>query len=130
MHDKDKETDKETGKEDSESELSQIPLLNEIVFDSSLPLKASSRPDASRNSQANNDHGPDYDPDTQDLFEDSAAKLRSFLVDHTEEELRAGASQVIENLVDAYSAEIIQRLRNELTDQLHSILQDLGSRDE
>ena len=106
-------------------EISQIPLLNEIVFDSSLPLKAPPRPRRTSTKQPPGDHGPDYDPGTLDLFEAPGSRLRSVLENQTEEEFRAGASRMIDELVEEYSAEITQRLRAELTEQLGSILDDL-----
>lgn len=124
MHD---DKDNNSPEDDAAREFSQIPLLNEIVFDSSLPLKAPSSPKRPTPAQQDKDHGPDYDPDTLDLFEDSAARFQSFVNDHAEEELRAGANQMIENLVEEYSAEITRRLREELNDQLQAILEDLNT---
>ena len=106
-------------------EISQIPLLNEIVFDSSLPLKPPPRPRRTSTKQPPGDHGPDYDPGTLDLFETPGSRLQSLVENQTEEELRAGASRMIDELVEEYSAEIMQRLRVELTEQLGSILEDL-----
>ena len=105
-----------------QGEISQIPL-NEIVFDSSLPLKAPPRPRRTNTKQPTGAHGPDYDPDTLDLFENS--HLQSLAENLTQEERRAGASRMIDELVDEYSVVITQRLRAELTEQLSSILADL-----
>ncbi len=106
-------------------EISQIPLLNEIVFDSSLPLKPPPRPRTTSTKLPPGDHGPDYDPGTLDLFETSGSRFQSLVENQTEEELRAGASRMIDELVEEYSAEIMQRLREELTEQLGTILEDL-----
>ncbi len=105
--------------------ISQIPLLNEIVFDSDMPLPPPTI--RTRTYRTDNEHGPDYDPDTLDLFEDPAARLQSLVKKFTEEELRAGADQMIENLVAEFSAEITRRLRDELGDQLKAILEDLNT---
>lgn len=120
MDDKD---NKSTGEEPG---ISQIPLLNEIVFESGMPLEPPTI--RTRTHQTDNEHGPDYDPDTLDLFEDQAARLQSLAKKFTEEELRAGADQMIENLVAEYSAEITRRLRDEFSDQLNAILEDLKAR--
>lgn len=98
----------------------QIPLLDDIVFDSSLPLKAPRRPAQPRRKVS---YSPDYDPDTIDLFGDSVLPPTDEAVT---EELRESASQMIDDLVDEFTAEIGQRLREELTDQLSSILEDLN----
>jgi hypothetical protein len=105
--------------------ISQIPLLNEIVFDSGMPLPPPTI--RTRTYRTDNEHGPDYDPDTLDLFEDPAARLQSLVKKFTEEELRAGADQMIESLVAEFSAEITRRLRDELGDQLKAILEDLNA---
>ncbi len=97
-------------------EVTQIPLLHDMVYDESLPLKPPPRPARVRARPAR-DHGPGYDPETRDLFEPPESPA--------EAELRAGTEEIIESLVQEYSADLIDRLRAELTDQLHSILDDL-----
>lgn len=120
------------GDDDGESKdsprraISQIPLLNEIVFDASLSLKPPPRPRRTSTKQPPGDHGPRYDPETLDLFEDHRPSLESLVANHTEKELRAGASKIIDELVEEYSVEITRRLRLELTEQLGSILDDLS----
>ena len=123
------DNDKKSGDEKSEIRISQIPLLNDIIFDETLPLKAPPRPRRPKTSHGIQDHGPDYDPDTFDLFESPASGLQSFADGATEEELRSGADQLIDELVEEFSAEINRRLRVELTEQLHSILEDLNHKD-
>ena len=119
------------GDDDKESqdmprrEISQIPLLNDIVFDSSLPLKPPPRPRKPSKKQPPSDHGRDYDPGTLDLFETPGSRLQSLVENHTEKELRAGALRIVDELVEEYSAKITERLRAELTQQLGSILDDL-----
>lgn len=107
MDDKDKPED-----EDKTGDEGGIPLLHDVVFDPDLPLRAPKPAPAPR------DHGPDYDPDTIDLFDDA-------IEDPAQAELREGAERVIEDLVAEYSKEITDRLRSELTEQLDSILTDL-----
>jgi hypothetical protein len=107
--------DKPGSPDDDASTEEGVPLLDDVVFDASLPLRApTSRPPSEAG------HGPDYDPDTIDLFEDTEMAK-------AEEELRIGAEKVIEDLVQEFSAEITGRLRSELTDQLKAILNDLDA---
>lgn len=110
-------------------EISQIPLLQEFVFDSSLPLKPPPRPHRTSTKRPIGDHGPYYDPETLDLFEDRESRTQPSDEQHTERELRAGSSRMIDDLVEEYSAEISRRLRRELTEQLGSILDDLADAD-
>ena len=120
----DDKNNKSTG-EDSKPGTPKIPLLDEIVFDSGLPPQIPTL--GTETSGADNEHGPDYDSDTLDLFEKPGARLQSLVKKFTEEELRAGADQMIENLVAEYSAEITRRLRDELSGQLKTILEDLNA---
>jgi len=94
--------------------ISQIPLLNDIVYDQDLPLRPPPKPRATRQTRDHN-HGPDYDPDTMDLFDDVESPT----------DLRIEASRMVDELVDEYSEEILHRLREELTEQLTSLLGDL-----
>ncbi|MDA0789877.1 MAG: hypothetical protein O2780_10520 [Proteobacteria bacterium] len=107
MDDKDKPEDESP--ESLNSDEDGIPLLHDVVFDPAMPLRAPRR--------VAKDHGPDYDPDTIDLFGDPPIP--------SETALRQGAEKVVDDLVAEYSKEITDRLRNELTDQLNSILNDL-----
>jgi hypothetical protein len=129
MDNNDKGSQQESPEENKTGKISQIPLIHDIIFDEKAPLKAPPRP-PSRSGRikkaVRNDHGPDYDPDTLDLFEEPSSKLLSYANDHTEEELRSGGNQLIDNLVEEYSVQIAQQLREELNDQLHSILEDLN----
>ena len=120
----DDKNNKSTG-EDSKPGAPRIPLLDEVVFDSEVPLQPPTL--RTRVAEADNKHGPDYDPDTRDLFEKPEARLQSLVKKFTEEELRAGADQMIENLVAEYSAEITRRLHDELNCQLKAILEDLNT---
>lgn len=125
MDENDKESHKESGEESKTGQVSQIPLIHDVIFDEKAPLKA---PPRSRNLKkpVHGDHGPDYDPDTLDLFEEPASKLLTYANEHTKDELREDANQLIDDLVEEYSVQIAQQLREELTDQLHSILDDLN----
>ena len=102
--------------EDDDKTPDQIPLLHDIVYDTSLPLKAPPRPKRQAR-PLTSEHGPEYDPDTLDLFKPNP----------TREEIRAEADQIIEELVEEYSREIIDRFREELTPQLHGLLDDLDT---
>ncbi len=103
----------------------QIPLINELVFDESLPLKAPPRPRSMSTGIAKKQtesrvHGPEYDPDTRDLFGSTLSEATQ-----SADDFRTGADRIVNDLVEEYSIEIIDRLRQELTTQLHSILDDL-----
>ena len=104
---------------DDDKKPDQIPLLQDIVYDTSLPLKPPPRPrrpgtkEQARKSKAISEHGPEYDPDTLDLFKQRSA------------DFQADASALVEEMVAEYSREIITRLRDELTSQLNQILDDL-----
>ncbi len=111
-------------REVEEGGISQIPLLKDVVFDATRSPKTPKSP--ARKKKPVGDHGPDYDPDTLDLFEEPSARFLSFVNDHTEDEVRDGADKVIDELVEEYSVEITRRLRDELNEQLESILQDLN----
>ena len=90
----------------------QVPLITDMVFGESLPLKPPSRPSSGK---------PRYDPDTIDLFGDHPDGIDKAVT----EELRQNADSMIDNLVSEYTAEIEQRLRQELTSQLVGILEHL-----
>jgi hypothetical protein len=85
--------------------------IHDMVFDPNLPLKPPR--DLPMKSP---DHGPNYDPDTIDLFDPIA---------NAGESLGLEAEQVIDDLVSQFSTEITHRLREELINQLKSILDDL-----
>lgn len=103
--------------------ITQIPLLHDLVYDASLPLRPPPR-------RAKNKitYSPDYDPDTLDLFKDDESGEDLQLEDSVVDELRESAGQVIDDLVEEFSRELSHRLRGELTDQLASILKDLNHR--
>lgn len=122
----------DTHDEEEPKKPGQIPLLNDIVFDTSLPLKAPPRPknqkaDASKPAKRQKNLPPGYDPDTLDLFSDDDLP-EDFESEELSGGLRESADQVISELIDEYSEEIGKRLREELTHQLSSILEDLNAR--
>ena len=94
----------------------QVPLITDMVFDESLRLNPAPR--ASSNKPR---YAPDYDPDTIGLFGDHPDRIDKAVT----EELRQNADSMIDNLVSEYTAEIGQRLRQELTSQLVRILEHL-----
>ena len=53
--------------ENDDKPVIQIPLMHDLVFDESLPLRSPRKPAASRKKVA---YSPNYDPDTIDLFND------------------------------------------------------------
>ena len=110
--------------DDEEKPITQIPLMSDMVFDETLPLRPPPKP-LSEKPKARINYSPDYDPDTIDLFEDPDG-LAPEIDDSVTEELRHTADQVIDELVDEYTAEVGKRLREELTAHLSSILEDLN----
>ncbi len=99
--------------------ITQIPLLHDLLYDASLPL----RPPPRRTKNKIN-YSPDYDPDTLDLFKDAGRGADLQLDESVADELRESAGQVIDD--KEFSRELSHRLRGELTDQLASILKDLN----
>ena len=102
--------------------LTQIPLLEDMVFDSTLPLKPPKRPKPEGKRIA---YSPEYDLDTRDLFEDELLEAEFGIDEDIADELRSSAEEIIDDIVDEFSEEFRMRLRSELTDQLISILEDL-----
>ena len=104
----------------------QIPLLEDVVFHTSLPLR-----DPPRRRRADDPEQQIAGPLSQDLFGIPSNKehLSGAQQDQTQEktepdeeiiegikgELRHKTSSIIDSLVDEYSTEIIRRLRDELT---------------
>ena len=116
--------------EEDKPGITQIPLMEDLVYDSSLPLKPPRRPPTKDVQPTRINYSPNYDPDTIDLFEDGKGEPDIQLDDSIAVELRQSADHLIDELVDEYSAEIGRRLRAELTEQLTSILDDLDDPDE
>lgn len=100
--------------------VTQIPLMNDLVFDESMPLRPPVKPGS--RPKPRKSYSPYYDPDTIDLFDFNIEGAIT-------EELRHNAEEVIEGLVSEYTSEIGRRLREELGHQLASILDDLNHRD-
>lgn len=120
--------------DEDEKKPSTIPLLHDMVYDPSLPLRPPKRPRRPKAEKPSTP--PGYDPDTIDLFGDVDQSLD---VDDLDEEIleEYTAPSAGHELSAESSAcegreekdEISQRLRSELTEQLTSILDDLGSPD-
>ena len=85
-----------------------------MVFGESLPLK----PPSSGKPR----YAPDYDLDTIDLFADHPDGIDKAMTG----ELRHNANTFIDNLVNEHTAEIEQRLREELTPLLVGIIEALN----
>ena len=105
--------------------ITQIPLLHDLLYDASLPLRPPPRPTGTKNKI---NYSPDYDPDTLDLFKDEESGADLQLNESVADELRESAGQMIDDLVEEFSQELSHRLRGELTDQLASILKELNHR--
>lgn len=99
-----------------EDDNKQDPAITDMVFDESLPLRPPPKPGGDKPM-----YSPNLDPDTIDLFGDAHTGVDDAVAD----ELRHSADEVIENLVNEYSTEIANRLREELSSQLAAILEDL-----
>ena len=102
--------------DDEEKPGTQVPLITDMVFDESLPLKPPFRRSSSKPR-----YGPDYDLDRIDPFGDHPDGLDKAVI----EELRQNVDSMIDNLVSEHTAETEQRLRQELTSQLVGILEHL-----
>lgn len=119
--------------------VTQIPLMHDLVFDSSLPLKPPKRKASAPRKPKN--YSPDYDPDTIDLFGDISLPGDDKQARNDNAPLASDASEVVDTESD-HSIEIEDNnaapqispdpidpsLRGELTDQLSSILDDLADR--
>lgn len=145
-----KDDDTKSEKTMGEQGISQIPLLKDVVFDVSLPLKTPVSPKRTRITRTISEHGPDYDPDTLDLFDQSVN-----IKDDPEEAgsdsaknayiERANIEQAEEHLTDNVlidnepmpnksegdmqaqedSEDMPEAMRDDLNEQLHSILDEL-----
>jgi hypothetical protein len=122
----DDEDEKKGTKEDriEEGGVTQIPLIETMVFDASLPLKPPPRPPLQK-SPDRISYSPDNDPDTIDLFENDLGEPDIPLDESVTSELRQSANHLIDELVDEYKEELGDRLRAELTEQLTAILEHL-----
>jgi hypothetical protein len=106
-----------------ESGRSQIPLIQDLVYNESLALRSPKKP---RKPSIKNTHqlSPDYDPDTIDLFVDiDESQFDEAL---SSEELRKSAANLIDGLTPEFADDIGQPLREELSEQLSAILEDLN----
>ncbi|HIG39814.1 MAG: hypothetical protein ABGY96_11135 [bacterium] len=115
----------------------QIPLLEDVVFHTSLPI-----PDPPRRRRANDHERQIVAPQMPDLFSGSPetagmkppastdpAHLNrnesdEEITEGIKGELRQKTSTIIDSLVDEYSTEIVRRLRDELT----SLLADMENK--
>jgi hypothetical protein len=106
--------------------ITQIPLIQDLVFDPSQPLKPPGKPShpskkpSRKPSHKRGPYPPGYDPDTVDLFED--------LVDPVELTVEDGLDIHVPDLdreADNPKSEIGEHLRAELSDELGLILEHL-----
>lgn len=109
--------------DENKSGVTQIPLIQDLVFDPSQPLKPpDKRSKPSQNpSRKSGSYPPGYDPDTADLFEDivgPADPVEAMDVPDTREpDLTQEAGNP--------KSEIEENLRAELSDELDAILAHL-----
>jgi hypothetical protein len=113
-----------TNETNAESLPAQIPLLDDVIFNTSLPFpKPKSRPKATAAAD-------DNAPRATDLFGGSSETAQSGPlspnyaaddIDARTQTARSSTDRVVDNLVAEYSVEIIERLRDELS----AVLNDL-----
>ena len=104
--------------DESKPGVTQIPLIHDLVFDASLPLKPPGM--ASKPSRKAGLYPPGYDPDTVDLFEDIVDGVE--LADEDDRDLR---EPDLPEDADNPKIEIEENLREELSNELGSILEHL-----
>ena len=113
--------------EENRHGVTQIPLIHDLVFDPSQPLKPPgkrSRPSMSPSRKAG-PYPPGYDPDTVDLFEDIVDPIEP--ADRDARDIREpDLAQEAGNL----ESQIEENLRAELSDELGTILEHLKDRPE
>lgn len=125
--DNDNDTEDHPGNTVEHAQPAQIPLLDDVVFDTELPFpKPQARP---RRKPAADENAPR----ATDLFGGSpetaqAGPLSNHYeaedVDETTRQVRTSTDRVVEHLVAEYSHEIVERLRDELTAVLDDLKQD------
>lgn len=137
MPEKDRQDDGEQG----DIKPSQIPLLDDVVFDSSLALKPPRKKPKRENYSL--DLNPDP-PRVLDLFSGEPAPLADAeetsdagkaspapsAAERAESMMRAEATRMVDNLVQEYSQEIVRRLRDELTSLLDDLQSDIPRTDQ
>ena len=107
--------------------VTQIPLIHDLAFDPSQPLKPPgkrSRPSPSP-SRKSGPYPPGYDPDTVDLFEDIVDQIEP-----VDEDARDTQEPDLAQEADTAISEIEENLRAELSDELGTILEHLKDRPE
>ena len=102
--------------------VTQIPLIQDLVFDPSLPLKPPGKRShrSQKPSQKSRPHPPGYDPETVDLFEDIIDP-----VELADEDGRDTQAQDLTQETGNPKSEIEENLRVELSDELGTILNHL-----
>lgn len=117
----------------NEGGVTQIPLIETLVFDASLPLKPPPRP-ARNKDPGRTSYSPDYDPDTIDLFENDPGEPNISTEASVASEPGQSAGHLIDDLeddlLDEHKQELGHRLRAELTEQLSAILEELDNDDD
>ena len=102
--------------------VTQIPLIQDLAFDPSTPLKPpGKRPKISQSSSKKTGrYPPGYDPDTVDLFKDIVGPVY-FL---NENDWDTQKLNTVEAAVNP-TTELDENLRTELSDELNTILKHL-----
>jgi len=106
--------------------VTQIPLIQDLVFDPSQALKSPGKHSGSgkkpypKPSRKSGSYPPGYDPDTVDLFEDILDPVERQDEDSPDVHVPDPGQQA-----DNLKSELEENLRAELTDELGSILEQL-----
>ena len=115
--------------DDNKPGVTQIPLIQDLVFDPSLPLKPPgkrsglSKKPSQKPSRKSGPYPPGYDPDTVDLFEDIVDPVDPVeLADEDGLDIRVPD---LDQETDNPKSEIEENLRAELSDELGTIQEHL-----
>ncbi len=136
------EAPQETSQEEEnefESRTGQIPLLDDVVLDTELPFPKPKLPNKAQTaeSEALESETPESKneplpvPRPTDLFGGSpgtaqSGPLASSYDARDLDKLREDTEQMVDHLVAEYSKEIVSRLKQELNQELTSLLDDLN----
>ena len=102
--------------------VTQIPLIHDLAFDQSRPLKPSGkRPRSSQSpSKKTGPYPPGYDPDTAELFQDIVDP-----VVFAREDVPDAQKSDVAQKADSPTTKLDENLRAELSDELSTILEHL-----
>jgi hypothetical protein len=110
--------------EEKKPGVTQIPLIHDLVFAPSTPLKPPGKLPkvAQSSSKRESRYPPGYDPDTVDLFKDIVEPVYFF--NDTDSDRDTQKPCIVEAAVNP-TTELDENLRTELHDELNAILKHL-----